>query len=153
MICDWQIEEGQKAELYRFMAGCRLGVLGSLSKGLSPQAALVGIAVTPQLEIIFDTVESSRKYGNLIGRPACSFVMGWEGEQTVQYEGVAEELERLSPELALYQQIYFEAWPECRAHLSWAGIRYFVVRPKWIRYSDYGRNPPLIREFSFGDGT
>jgi Pyridoxamine 5'-phosphate oxidase len=153
MICDWQIEEGQKAELYRFMAGCRLGVLGSLSKGLSPQAALVGIAVTPRLEIIFDTVESSRKYGNLIAKPACSFVMGWEGEQTVQYEGVAEELERLSPELALYQKIYFEAWPECRAHLSWAGIRYFVVRPRWIRYSDYGRNPPLIREFSFGDGT
>jgi hypothetical protein len=152
LIDDWQIDEGQKAELYKFMAGCRLGVLGSLSEGLSPQAALVGIAVTPQLEIIFDTVESSRKYRNLMAKPACSCVMGWEGEQTVQYEGVAEELARLSPELELYQKIYFRAWPECRAHLSWAGIRYFVVRPKWIRYSDFEQNPPLIREFRFGDG-
>jgi hypothetical protein len=27
-----------------------------------------------------------------------------------------------------------------------------VVRAKWIRYSDYDQNPPLIEEFLFGDG-
>jgi hypothetical protein len=140
-------------DLYTFLAGCRLGVLGSISVesgsgGMSPQAALVGIAVTPQLEIIFDTVQSSRKYRNLKARPACSFVMGWEGEQTVQYEGLAEELS--SPELERYQEIYFKAWPECKAHLSWTGITYFVVRPRWIRYSDFGQTPALIREFDFG---
>jgi len=26
---------------------------------------------------------------------------------------------------------------------------YFVVRPKWIRYSDFDQNPPLIQEFTF----
>jgi hypothetical protein len=44
------------------------------------QARLVGIAITAQLEIIFDTVRSSRKYPNLIARPDCSFVVGWTGE-------------------------------------------------------------------------
>jgi hypothetical protein len=77
----------------------------------------------PAFEIIFDTVKSSRKYPNLIARHRCSFVIGWAGEQTVQYEG--------------------------EARLTWPGIVYFVVRPKWIRYSDFDQTPPLIREFTF----
>jgi hypothetical protein len=47
------------------------------------------------------------------------------------------------------QEVYFQAWPECRTHLAWPGIVYFVVRPRWIRYSDFDQNPPLIQEFTF----
>ena len=43
----------------------------------------------------------------------------------------------------------FARWPECRSHLSWPGITYFVVRPKWIRYTDFDQNPPFIEEFTF----
>ncbi len=135
-----------ETDLYAFMSHCRLGVLGSLGES-SPQAALVGIAVTPQLEIVFDTVSSSRKYRNLLSRPACSFVLGWAGEQTVQFEGEARQLQPAG--LGNYGEIYFKAWPECLEHAKWPGIAYFVVRPMWIRFSDYGRNPPLIQEFAF----
>lgn len=134
-------------DLYRSMLQCKLGVLGTIGDANVPQSALVGIAVTDRLEIIFDTVKSSRKYPNLIARPACSFVMGWTGEQTLQYEGHADELS--GSELGGYQRIYFEAWPECRAHLSWPDIAYFVVRPRWIRYSDFDQRPPFIQEFTF----
>jgi pyridoxine/pyridoxamine 5'-phosphate oxidase len=136
-----------KEAIFRFMAQARLGVLGTIGPEGRPQSSLVGIAVTKDLEIIFDTVKSSRKYANLVARPDCSFAVGWEGEQTIQYEGEASELsggerERLQP-------IYFETWPECRAHLSWPGIVYFVVRPRWLRFSDYDQNPPLIQEYNF----
>jgi len=138
-----------EADVYAFLARCKFGVLGTICQADTPQSALVGIAVTPQLEIIFDTVKSSRKYPNLIARPACSFVIGgWgPGEQTAQYEGEGEELK--SPELERYQATYFKAWPDGPARMSWPGIVYFVVRPTWIRYSDFDQNPPLIREFSF----
>jgi pyridoxine/pyridoxamine 5'-phosphate oxidase len=136
-----------KADLYAFMAQCRLGVLGTICGAGSPQSALVGIAVTPELEIVFDTVKSARKYGNLIARPACSFVIGWEGERTVQFEGNAEELK--SPELERYQETYFRVWTDGPARMSWAGIVYFVVRPRWIRYSDFDQGPPVIEEFRF----
>ncbi len=135
-----------QADLYRFLLQCKLGVLGTIGDSNAPQSALVGIAVTENLEIIFDTAKSSRKYSNLIARPACSLVIGWAGEQTLQYEGVADELS--GGKLYRYQQVYFRAWPECRAHLSWPGIVYFVVRPRWIRYSDFDQHPPLIREFT-----
>ena len=78
-----------KAELFAFLSSCKLGVLGSVSPEGVPQAALVGIAVTKELEIIFDTLDTTRKYRNLAANCRASFVVGWEGEKTVQFEGEA----------------------------------------------------------------
>ena len=134
----------ERLALHTFMARQRLGVVSSIGPDGRPQAALVGIAVTPELEIVFDTVDASRKYANLTARPACAFVLGWSSEQTVQLEGEAEELR--GAELERYRRLYFDAWPDGRARLGWPGIVYFVVRPRWIRYSDYDRVPALIEE-------
>ncbi len=136
-----------KVEVYRFITAHKLGVLGYVSAQGAPRSALVGIGVTPELEIIFDTVSSSRKYGDLLANPAASFVIGWEGEVTVQLEGRA--FQPTGTELARYQKVYFAAWPECRDHLSWPGIAYFVVRTQWLRFSDFDQRPPLIEEFAF----
>lgn len=136
-----------EANLYTFLSGSRLGVLSTICAAGTPQSALVGFAITRDFEIVFDTVRSSRKYPNLIAQPACSFVIGWSGEQTAQYEGEAQEL--ASPELERYQEVYFKAWPDGPERMSWPGIVYFVVRPAWIRYSDFDQIPPLIREFRF----
>lgn len=134
-------------DLFHFIAKSKLGVLSSIGPSGKPQSALVGFAVTESLEIIFDTVKTSRKYSNLIARPSCSFVFGWSGEQTVQYEGTAEEL--AGEALRRYQDIYFRVWPDGPARLNWPGIVHFVVRPKWVRYSDFDQNPTLIQEFTF----
>lgn len=102
----------------------------------------------PSWRSFFDTVQSTRKYANLTARSACSFVVGWAGEQTVQYEGIA--VEPAGEELRRCQEIYFRVWPDGPARMSWPGIAYFVVRPRWIRYSDFDRNPPQIEETTFG---
>ena len=136
-----------KASIYAFMAGYRYGVVSSIAANRVPQSALVGIAVTPELEIVFDTLNSTRKYKNLIKRPSCSFVVGWGGEKTIQYEGTAAEPK--GAELERCQEVYFAVWPDGLARMSWPGITYFVVRPKWVRYSDYDQNPPLIEEMLF----
>ncbi len=140
-----------EADLHSFIARYKLGVLSSVAEAGTPQSALVGIAVTPTLEIVFDTVKSSRKYPNLIARPRCSFVIGCTSEQTVQYEGEATELQ--GPELKRCQDVYFRVWLDGPSRLTWQGIVYFVVRPKWIRYSDFDQKPPLIQEFTFDGGT
>jgi pyridoxine/pyridoxamine 5'-phosphate oxidase len=138
-----------KAAVHAFMSRHQYAVVSSLSASGTPQSALVGIATTPDLEIVFDTVKTSRKYSNLIERPACSLVVGWSGEQTVQFEGIAEEPQ--GSDLKRYQEAYFVAWPDGPARMSWPGIAYFVVHPRWIRYSDYDRKPPLIEEITISD--
>lgn len=136
-----------RTDLHHFISECKLGVLSTIAGDGAPQSALVGIAVTPDLEIVFDTVKSSRKYANLVAKSRCSFVIGWAGEQTLQYEGVAAAPEGL--ELRRYQEVYFQAWPDGPERLLWPGIVHFVVRPNWIRYSDFDQSPPLIQEFTF----
>jgi pyridoxine/pyridoxamine 5'-phosphate oxidase len=130
-------------ELAEFMGSCDLAVAGYISPEGAPQSAVLAFAVTPELEIVFDTVRSSRKYGSLTANPRCSVAM-WIGEITVQFEGIAEETD-----LDIYKEAYFRKLPDGRDRLSWAGITYFVVRPKWIRYSDFLARPPRIEEFSF----
>lgn len=137
-----------KAGIYSFMSGFKYGVVSSVAKDGTPQSALVGIAVSDELEIVFDTVKSSRKYKNLVERQSCSVVVGgWSSEQTVQYEGVA--FEPMGEELARYQKIYFAAWPDGPARMTWPGIAYFAVRPRWVRYSDFDQSPVLVEEMRF----
>jgi pyridoxine/pyridoxamine 5'-phosphate oxidase len=133
----------ESAKLHDFMAARDLAVASYVSAEGMPQSAVLAFAVTPELEIVFDTVRSSRKYRSLKERPQCSVAM-WLGEITVQYEGVAEETD-----LDHYKEEYFRKLPDGRDRLSWPGITYFVVRPKWIRYSDFHARAPVIEEFFF----
>jgi pyridoxine/pyridoxamine 5'-phosphate oxidase len=130
-------------KVVEFFATCDLAVVSYLSPEGTPQSAVVAAAMTPKLEIVFDTVASSRKYRNLKDRPQCSIVV-WKGEVTVQYEGIAEEVAD-----DIYRKAYFKRFPDGRDRLKWPGIAYFVVRPKWIRYSDFDARPPVIEEFSY----
>jgi hypothetical protein len=136
-----------KPELFHFMAAESYGVVGSIAPDGSPQSALVGIAVTPELEIVFDTLKSTRKYANLVANPAASFVIGTTREVTVQFDGIATQLS--GEDTAHYQQIYFAKWPDGPSRLAWPGLVHFVVRPRWIRYSDFDARPPKIVEFTF----
>ena len=105
-----------KQLLFQFLDACGLGVLSSLGPMGAPQSALVGIAITPELEIIFDTVEKSRKFANIARDPRVAFLIGWQGEVTVQYEGVARQIS--SPELGPYHEIYFRKLTDGPSRLS-----------------------------------
>src|SRR5579862_3296179 len=134
------------ADLFEFIRRHRYAVISSVSANHLPQSAVVGIAVSPQLEIVFDTVKASRKYKNLTANPAASLAL-WTGEATLQYDGIASELG--GPERDHYREIYFETWPDGRDRLNWPGMNHFVIRPNWIRYSNFDARPPLVEEFTF----
>jgi general stress protein 26 len=134
-------------EIFQFVKQEQLGVLATLGENAQPEAALLGFAVTPQLEIVFDTVKSSRKYPNIKRNPRVAWVIGCTTETTVQYEGLAQELE--GEELTRYKKVYFATFPDGPARESWPGIVYFVVRPKWVRFCDYDPAHRRIEEMRF----
>lgn len=135
-------------DLLEFLRSQRLAVEATESHDAAPQAALVGIAVTDRLEVVFDTLETTRKVRNLRQSPRIAFVIGgWVpgDERTVQFEGIADiptgfERDRI-------KTAYFAAWPDGRAREQWPGLIYIRARPTWIRFSDFNRNPPEIVEF------
>jgi hypothetical protein len=133
-------------ELTAFIRRHRHGVQASVAPGGAPQAAVVGVAVTDALEIVFDTLGDTRKAANLRRDGRAALVIGWDQEQTVQLEGVADEPR--GAELAAVKQTYFAAFPDGSTRESWPGITYFRVRPTWIRYSDFRGSTPVIVEWT-----
>ncbi len=134
--------------LLHFMRQHRVAVQASVTAAAHPQAAVVGIAVTDRFEIVFDTLETTRKAQNLGRNSRMAFVIGGmsEGdERTVQYEGEADEPG--GAELERIKAAYYSAYPDGPARANWPGLIYVRVRPTWIRYSDYNVNPALIVEF------
>ena len=134
--------------LYNFIRQHKFGVLSTVSPDNVPESAYVGIAVTPDLKIIFDTVSDSRKYKNLLLNPNISFVIGWDNEQTVQYEGIAKIPD--TTDLNKLLQTYFAIFPDGKDRKeNWKNIAYFCVEPKWIRYSDFNQATQQINEIKF----
>jgi pyridoxine/pyridoxamine 5'-phosphate oxidase len=135
-----------RAELVTVLRNYNLAIQASVAPTGAPQAAVVGFAVTDALEIVFDTVATSRKYRNLRDDPRVALVIGWEHEITVQIEGVADV--PVGDELERVRACYFVTYPDGRERLAWPGITHFRVRPAWVRYSDFTQNPPRIVELS-----
>ncbi len=138
-----------RAKVLEFIRTHSLGVQASVSPLTRPQAAVVGFVVTDDFELFFDTTESTRKAINLRGNAQVAFVIGGlgDGERTVQYEGITDE--PVGIELAELQARYFSRFPDGPQRAAWPGIVYFRVRPSWLRFSDYGTNPPEVTEFAF----
>lgn len=137
------------SELLQFMRGHSVAVQASVSPTEAPQAAVVGFAVSERFELVFDTLDTTRKLHNLRRNPAIAFVIGGltrGDERTVQYEGIADEPE--GAELARLKELYFTAFPDGPERQRWPGITYVRVRATWIRYSDFNRAPPQIVEFA-----
>jgi general stress protein 26 len=139
-----------KEFIYQFINQQRLGVVATTNPENKPEAAVVGIAVSENLEIIFDTVEASRKYANILHNPAVAVVIGWDDEITVQYEGTAEILGD-GDEADSLRAIYYQAYPDGQERTAtWPGLVHIKITPRWIRYSNFNL-PFLIEELSFSN--
>ena len=133
--------------LLRFLRSGRYAVQASIGDGV-PQAAVIGIVVTDDFEIFFDTLDTTRKARNLRRNPRIALVIGdvRDGvDVTVQYEGIADEPS--GRELERLKTLYFERFPDGRDREEWPGLVYVRVRPTWIRYSDYSTESPEIAEY------
>jgi uncharacterized pyridoxamine 5'-phosphate oxidase family protein len=102
----------EKEFIYDVIKNHKLAVISTVSETGKPESALVGFAVSKNLELIFDTVKTSRKYKNLINNPAVAVVIGWDDEITIQFEGLANEITGEKDDYL--KETYFEVYPDGR---------------------------------------
>lgn len=144
-----QIE--QKGDFIRlitnFIGKHRLAMLATVSPDNEPEAAVIEFSQRKNLELIFDTFTTFRKYKNLKSNSRVAVVIGWDDEITVQYEGIAIEV--VGDELIECKQIHVSKLPESIKFTEMPKIRFFKVIPKWIRYSDLRAEPWESIEFTF----
>ena len=138
--------QNNKNKILEFIKSKKIGILATISPKGKPEAAVVEYVATDKLEIIFNTFSTYRKYKNLKHNPNVAFVIGWD-EISVQYQGHAIEakgnLEDLCKKIhsaKIKHKTKFSAMPT---------IRYFKIKPRWIRYIDYSKKPWEVFEVSF----
>jgi hypothetical protein len=139
-----------RADILEFMRSHSLAVEASVSPLGGPQAAVVGFIVTDDFEIVFDTIDTTRKVVNLRRHAACALVIGGMvsgDERTVQYEGIADE--PTGEDLERLKECYFVRFHDGRDRQHWPGLTYIRVQPRWLRFSDFNQSPPAIVEVTF----
>ncbi len=112
-----------------------------------PEAALVGFASADDLSLVFGTYTTTRKFNNIQKNPNCAIVFGNNEKITLQYEGVASVLE--GDELKEYKNIYFQKTPSSKKYEAHPNQVYLKIKPTWIRYTDYNKEPEMIFEMNF----
>lgn len=140
-----------RAELLSFLRHHRYAVQSSVSPQGTPQAAVVGVAITDRFEVVFDTLETSRKAQNLRANPAVALTFGslaTDAARTVQMEGRA--VQATGPDRERLITAYLEVFPDGVERQDWTGLVYFCVTPSWLRYSDFSVMPPVVEEWDLG---
>jgi hypothetical protein len=137
-----------RADLLAFLRSQRYAVQSSVHPEGGPQSAVVGIAVSDDFEIVFDTLENSRKAQSLREHPEISFVFAdltGKDERTVQCEGLVDA--PTAAELDRFIDLYLAVFPDGKERQKWPGLIYVTTKLTWLRYSDYNQIPPQIIEF------
>jgi hypothetical protein len=138
--------EEARATLYAFAKDRRHAVIATASNDGLPEAALINIAVTSDLEIVFETTSATRKYVNLLRNPRVCLVIGWDDDRTLQLDGLCD-----GPEGREYDRLkafYISVFPQRSSHEYWPGNDYYRVKVRWARLSNYN-SPRKVEEFAF----
>ena len=135
----------------QFIAAQQLAVVATLGADGAPQAALVGIALTDRFELVFDSVDSTRKIGNIRRDQRAAVVIGgtMQDERTVQVDGVADEPD--GDERERIRAAYLRRWPDGHERMSWVGITHVRITPRWLRFSDWNAAPVVVTEWTRSD--
>jgi pyridoxine/pyridoxamine 5'-phosphate oxidase len=131
----------ERAQLVAFLRRSPFWVQSSVADDGAPQAAVIGVAVGDDLELVFDTETTSRKCRNLRRDPRVALVF-WDGARTLQIEGRADE--PAGEERERVKAVYFATFPDGRDRED--RVTWFRVRPTWLRDSDFAVDPPRIEE-------
>jgi len=135
----------KQAEIFAFLKKTPYGVVSTVHEDGAPEAALISLAVTPELDVVFETLNTARKYLNAMRDPRVAVVIGGREDKTVQIEGLADE--PVEAELERLKAAYYAECASNEGHRGWPGMTYLRVKPRWIRYSDYAM-PWSVEEYS-----
>lgn len=135
-----------KKDLYSFIHSKIHAVISTCDTSNQPEAALIGFGETENLEIIFGTYTTTRKYKNILENNKVALVIGWDDDScTVQYEGIASEINREVWDR--YVNMYHEKVPRAKKFRDFPDQTYFKVKPMWIRFSDLSSDEEYVVEF------
>lgn len=135
-----------KKEVYEYLKNLKpaLCVLATSFEN-TPECAVLAYTMNEDLEVIISTNPSSRKWKNISKNNKVALTFGWDfSKPNVQLEGVAVQLIQ-GEAYKKYATLYFQAHPELIRYKTPETV-FLIVKPTWIRSSNYSVYPPRIEE-------
>lgn len=141
--------EKNKQKILDFIKKKKLAVLSTINSKGKPESAVIAFSETENLELIFGTFNTTRKYKNLQSEQNVSVVIGWDEKEniTVQYEGLSKEVK--DKEFQECRAIQLNKNPSSKTYAFEKEQRYFKIIPKWVRYSNLSKEPIEIFKITF----
>lgn len=139
-------DDHKKRMILEFLRKHILAVIATCHRNGTPEAATIDFSVLDNLEIVFSSFKETRKFSNLAERPGVAFVVGWDDNITVQYEGEATKVP--AADIEQYQEAFLNSVPADREFIE-RGAVMFKATPRWIRYSDFNKEPPELIQIQF----
>lgn len=140
-----------KAEVYDFLqdAAHMHGVLAYLDGQGLPETAFVAFSATAELNLVFGTSGTSRKFGRIQGATVGFNVTDRELRQTVQLQGKAREV--AGGELtALEEGHYAKLGQASRRFKDLPDQHFFLITPTGLRFSDCLEDPWTVTQIIGG---
>ena len=140
----------QKQKITYLLEKTKVAVISTNSPDdLAPESATIMFSETPELHVIFGSYDYRRKNKNIFRNPKVSMVIGFDLKEmkTIQLEGVAKILsdkERIEE----FKDLHYKKNPGSEKYRKEGKREYVEVTPSWIRYSDFGLNPPEVWEIN-----
>jgi len=135
----------QKQKVLDFLKTQKEMVIATESNSI-PEAALMGFCEYDNLNLMFGTDTTTRKFQNIQNNSRVAIVFGHSDGITVQYEGIVSII--IGTEIEEYKKKYFEKQPQAKKYETDPNQVYLKVMPIWIRYTDYNKEPEEIFEFT-----
>lgn len=142
-------KEEQKKVIADFIKSHTLGVVATVDASGQPEAAAVEYGEVDDFSLVLDVFDQSRKFKNMQQNARVAFVIGWDEDITVQYEGTAQLLS--GEELIRCKAAYFAKNPRAKKWDGREGIVYVKLSPRWIRYSNLHSDPWEVFEVAFNE--
>lgn len=137
-------------DLLAYLRDNHHAVVASINSEGGPSAALVGVAVSNDFELIFDTLSATRKHPNLMHDPRAALVYSGPGERTVQIDGRGRLLDPDVPADLALREVYLTTFPDGEARLKWEGLVHWIIKPVWARHVMYDQGE-FITEFNWDE--
>jgi len=140
------MNEEQKKLIHEFLAKNQLCVISTIDSEGFPNSATMSFSESDELEIIFFTMDQTRKFTNLQTNQKVSVTIGWSFEDfiTVQYQGIARHA--TEEESEKYVVKHLEKIPFSKNFIYNPGEVMFIIKPTYIKYSNMKSEPHEVFE-------
>jgi len=135
----------KKQKILDFLKTQKHMVIATESNSI-PEAALVGFCEFDNLNLMFGTATTSRKFQNIQNNSRVAIVFGFSEGITVQYEGIVSIM--IGNEIAEDKKKYFEKQPQAKKYESDPNQVYLKIIPIWVRYTNVTQDPQEVFEFT-----